>query len=141
MVLTKSLLLHVAAFMAFNNIDVASLHAVLHSQPLNNISQKLPGQHSLLRLRTNAPYFLNAFDLLRRKARSTAEESLRQNSPTWRQLFPSPFSEPYNYFAVHSAVQTQIVKWKWQESTLNTISRTGMVAFSFLTHPCYDASM
>lgn len=65
MVLTKSVLLHVAGFMALNNTDTIFLHAVLHSQPLNNISQKLLGQHSLLRLHTNAPYFLNAFDLLR----------------------------------------------------------------------------
>jgi len=62
MVLTKSLLLHVGVFVAFSNDDTVFLHAVLHSQPLNNLSQNLAGQCSLPRLHTNIPRFLNAFD-------------------------------------------------------------------------------
>lgn len=113
----KRLLLHTPAFVAFKNSDTVFPHAVPHSQPLNNTSQKLLGQHSLLRLHKNASYFLNAFDFLRGKARSTPQVFLCQNSPTWRQLIPSSFFSTLQLlFCSFCSSKTD-----FQESRLNRI--------------------
>lgn len=106
----KRLLLHTPAFVSFNNGENVLLHAVPHSQPLNNIFQKLHRQHPPLRLHINASYFLNALFFFWDEWQDLHPRySCAKILPQRGNSSHLHFSEPYNYFSVHSAVQNQIL--------------------------------